>query len=75
MISYDFKTTTPKPKWYQYKNHLSNLFLWLAKKCYAENPEVMAFICKQMTDVMIYGNSVTIIDPTRFMDYEKVKEK
>lgn len=57
-MSYEFKTKIPKPKWYRLRNQLSNFFLWLAKKCYAENPEVYAFMMKKATDAMIYGSSM-----------------
>jgi hypothetical protein len=51
-----------KPRWHQVRWRLSNIFVRIAKKIYPENPEVMAFFIKQMTDLAIYGGSITHID-------------
>ena len=63
---YDIKSKTPKPKWYQFRHKLSNFFLMLAKKCYTENPEVYAFMVKQVVDSFITGKSVTHVDLSKY---------
>ena len=65
-MSYDLKAKIPKPKWYQFRNILSNFFLWLAKKTYAENPEVWLFQTKMAVDQMIYGQSIARISPEEY---------
>jgi len=51
-----------KPKWYQFRWKLSNMFVIIAKKIYPESPEVRAFYMKQLSDMMIYGNVITRVD-------------
>lgn len=58
----DFKTTI-KPEWYQFRWILSNFILLIAKLVYPENPDVFAFLCKEITDLMISGKAITRIDP------------
>jgi len=62
MKTFNVKAKAPKPKWYKFRNRLSNFFMWLARKCYAENPEVHAFFMKQLIDYSIYGRAVTRVD-------------
>lgn len=52
-------TAKDKPKWYQLRWKLSNLFVEIGRKIYPENPEVMAFYMQVMHDRMIYGNYVS----------------
>lgn len=59
---YDVKTALPKPKWYEIRKLFSNLFLWFAKKLYPESPEVYAFMVKQATDMIIYGEAIMHVD-------------
>lgn len=59
---YDIVTEI-KPKWYQFRWKLSNLFLWIAKKIYRENPDVWAFFSKITMDKMITGKSFVRVDP------------
>lgn len=73
MMSYDFKTTLSKPKWYKLRNQLSNFFLYLAKKCYSENPEVWAFMCKKIIDQQIYGSSVMEVTATYGINKKEIK--
>jgi len=47
-----------KPKWYQLRWKLSNLFVKIAKWIYPENPAVKAFLLKKLTDFMIYGGKL-----------------
>jgi len=61
MKTYDI-IVKEKPKWYQARWKLSNLLVFIARKIYPENPEVMAFVIKQMTDMAIYGGSITHFD-------------
>lgn len=60
---YDIKPKNKeKLKFYEIKKHLSNMFLFLARKLYAENPGVCAFLMKQNIDLIIYGQSLARID-------------
>lgn len=64
-------TTTEKPRWFQIRWRISNLFLRIAKWIYQENPGVWAFYLKQATDLMISGNAITRIDPQQFFKDKK----
>ena len=50
MTSYDLKANLPGPKWYAFRHRLSNFFLYLAKRTYAESPEVWLFNSKKTMD-------------------------
>ena len=65
-LNYDIESTEPNPKWYKFRQRLSNWLLFLAKKAYPENPKVRAFFLKQMTDAMIYGGSIQHVDYSDF---------
>jgi len=52
-----------KPKWYQLRWKLSNIFVKIAVKIYPENPEVKAFWMQQMMDSLILGRSVIRVNP------------
>ncbi len=73
MVTFDVTSKAPKPKWYQLRRRLSNVFLWLAKKTYPENPEVWAFMCKQIMDLAIYGQTVTRVSPSEWHEIEQDK--
>jgi len=68
MKTYEFKATK-KPKWFQFRWRVSNLLVKIAKRIYPENPEVMAFYAKLLTDTLIYGQSITQVDMSEI--YEK----
>ncbi len=55
-----------RPKWYNFRWRLSNLFVKIATKIYPENPEVIAFFMKLIQDEMIYGKSVIRVEPGEF---------
>lgn len=61
-------TAKDRPKWYQLRWKLSNLFVEIGRKIYPENPEVMAFYVKVMSDQMIYGGSVVRVAPDEFKE-------
>ena len=63
----------PKPRWYQLRMKLSFWLVSIAKKVYPENPKVKAFFMKCMMDSMVYGGSITRIDPKDF--YTDVNDK
>jgi hypothetical protein len=63
---YDIVTKL-KPKWYQLRWQLARFFIFLAKECYHESPEVRAFLMKIAVDKMIYGKAITVIDPQNFI--------
>ena len=73
-LTYDIKTKLPKPKWYNFRHRLSNILLSMAKKVYPENPDVLAFYLKQITDAMIYGGCVTHIDYADFLKEQKTTD-
>ena len=56
-------TAKAKPKWYELRWKLSNLFVRIARRIYPENPEVTAFYVQTMTDQLIYGQSIVRIGP------------
>ena len=55
-----------KPKWYQIRWKLSNLFVNIGRKIYPRNPEVDAFWMQLMMDESIYGNAFVRVDPKKF---------
>lgn len=75
MSTYDITAGLPKPKWYEFRKRLSNMFLWLAKLMYKENPEVYAFFIKQHTDLMIYGSSLVHVKPESYTIRESYGRK
>jgi hypothetical protein len=60
-----------KPKWYNVRWKLSNIIINIGRKIYPDNPEWKAFIMQQAVDQMLYGGSITRVDPLDFKD--KVK--
>ena len=66
-------TAKDKPKWYQLRWKLSNLFVEIGRRIYPENPEVMAFYMQMMSDQMIYGNAITRIDPEKLFNPDDYK--
>ena len=60
-----------KPRWYQFRWKVSNLLVRLARKIHPKNPEITAFYVRMMTDQMIHGRSVMMVDPTAI--YKEVK--
>lgn len=56
-------TAKARPKWYQLRWKLSNLFVRIARRIYPENPEVTAFYLQTMTDQLIYGQSIVRVGP------------
>ncbi len=53
---------TEKPKYYQLRWKISNLFMRLARRVYPESPEVKAFYLQMLHDYMIAGKFVTRVD-------------
>ena len=70
MKTFDIKAKASKPKWYKFRNRLSNFLVYLARKCYAENPEVHAFFMKQFIDYSVYGKAVTRVDWDKIIEPE-----
>jgi len=62
-----------KPRWFQFRWKLSNIFVKIAVKIYPENPEVKAFWMQQMIDSLILGRSVIRVNPEEMFKSE-VKE-
>jgi len=58
-------TALDKPKYYQLRWKLSNLFISIASKIYPRNPELKAFYLQMLTDQMFYGKSIVRIDPSK----------
>jgi len=54
---------TKKPKWYNIRWKLSNLFISLARIIYPRSPEVRAFYMQQIIDSMICGKSIIRVNP------------
>ena len=60
-------TAIEKPKWHNIRWKLSNFAVRVARWIYPENPEVKAFFMQIMIDQMIYGQTVTRIDPSEIL--------
>lgn len=51
-------TAKDKPKWYQLRWKLSNLFVAIGRSIYPPNPEVLAFRMELMSDLLIHGKAM-----------------
>lgn len=65
-------TAKDKPKWYQFRRHLSNVFINIGRKIYPQNPEIQAFWLELMLDSAITGKGVVRIDPTKLNEDDLV---
>lgn len=52
-----------KPRWYQLRWKLSNLFMCIGRWIYPKNPEWQAFLMQLTLDQMLYGGAMVRIDP------------
>jgi hypothetical protein len=52
-----------KPKWYQIRWKLSNIFVKIAYKIYPESPNVKGFWMQQIMDGLILGESIIRVNP------------
>jgi hypothetical protein len=55
--------STVKPKWFQLRFKLSNLFMSVARLIYPQNPDIRAFYVQLMMDQLIYGESIIRVNP------------
>lgn len=74
-LFYDVTAKANGPKWYELRKRLSDFFLRLAKRLYPESPNIKAFFVKQYVDAMIYGGSITRVDPAEWHNVPKSQEE
>jgi len=55
--------STKRPKWYNIRWRISNLFVHIARIIDPGNPEVKAFYMQRITDALIYGKSIIRVNP------------
>ena len=68
-------TAVEKPKWYQIRWQVSNIFFKIGTWIYPPNPEWYAHITQMMVDEMIWGKAISRIDPNEIYKPEGSNEK
>lgn len=61
-------TSKEKCKWYDLRYKFASWLVNVARWIYPAHPETTAFLIQQMSDFMIYGKSITRINPDEVQD-------
>ena len=51
-----------RPKWYQFRTRLANVFIKIARWIKPGNPEMMAYLTEQMVEMELSGMAIRKID-------------
>ena len=55
-----------RPKWYQFRTRLANVFIKIARWIKPGNPEMMAYLTEQMVEMELSGMAIRKVDWKEF---------